>query len=100
MEITRVNVTRIKPFHGLIAFAEVVLDDQLLLGSIGIHEKRDGMGYRLTYPSKMSGKRSISVHHPIHMALSRRIEEAVFAKLKTVMGKAYVGHGSADAKQS
>ena len=100
MEITRVSIKKIKPFCGLVAFAEIVLDDQILLGSIGIHEKKDRKGYRITYPSKSSSSRMFPVCHPVCPELSKRMEEAIFKQLKTVMGKSYVGHRSVDAEQS
>ncbi len=73
MKITRVKITRIRPVGGMVAFADIVLEEQLLLSSIAIHAKRDGSGYRLTYPSKISGKFEFPIFHPISKELGLRI---------------------------
>lgn len=92
MKITRVKITRIRPVGGMVAFADVVLEEQLLLSSIAIHAKRDGSGYRLTYPSKISGKFEFPIFHPITKELGRRIEEAITGKLKDVTDEENVRH--------
>ena len=48
MKISEVNIQLIKPANGLVAFASVVLDDKIYLGSIGVHQRLDGTGFRLT----------------------------------------------------
>ena len=55
MKISEVNIILIKPRNGLIGFASLVVNDALYLGSIGIHQKLNGNGYRLTYPTKKTG---------------------------------------------
>jgi len=39
MQVTEVDIAFVKPKDGLIAFASVVLDDQLYLSGIAIHSK-------------------------------------------------------------
>ena len=85
MKLTEIQIQPIKPRDGLIAFASVVVDDSLYLGSIGIHKKLDGSGYRLTYPTKFVGSKSFNIFHPIKSKLSLAIEEAVLNKFKKVM---------------
>ena len=92
MRITRVKITRIRPIGGMVAFADVVLEEQLLLSSIAIHAKRDGNGYRLTYPSKISGKIEFPIFHPITKELGRLIEEAITVKMKDVTDEENVRH--------
>ncbi len=84
-KLTEIQVVPIKPQDGLIGFASVVLDDSLYLGSIGIHQRLDGAGYRLTYPTKKVGDKNLNLYHPITKELSKEIEEAVFNKFKEVM---------------
>ena len=55
MEITEIQITPIKPKNGLVAFASIVLENNIHLGSIGIYTKLDGSGYRITYPTKKVG---------------------------------------------
>ncbi len=91
MRITEVDLAFVKPKDGLIAFASVVVDDQLYLGSIAVHQKLRG-GYRLTYPTRKVGDGQFAVFHPIRRPLGIAIELAVFGKLKDVMSNQDVGH--------
>jgi stage V sporulation protein G len=76
--ITEVRLTFIPPQQGLCALARVVLSDSLALDSIGVHQRLDGNGYRLTYPTK-NGR---TLYHPISKALSQAIEQAIFNELR------------------
>lgn len=98
MKITEVNIQFIKPANGLIGFASLVIDDALFIGSIGIHEKLDGSGYRLTYPTKKSSLNQRPLFHPINREFGAAIESAIFEKLKNVMSKIYDRHGCSDIK--
>jgi stage V sporulation protein G len=80
-----VDIAVTKPKDGLIAFASVVLDDQLYLSSIAIHSKLAGTGYRLTYPTRKVGEAQFSIFHPIRKPVGLAIERAVLEKLKDVM---------------
>lgn len=92
MRISEVNVQFIKPVDGLIGFASLVINDELYLGSIGIHQRLDGQGYRLTYPTKKSNLTQRPIFHPIRKDASAAIETAIFTKLKDVMRKRHAGH--------
>ena len=96
MRVTEVNVAFIKPRDGLIAFASVVLDDELYLSGIGIHTKLIGPGFRLTYPTRKVGDAQFSLFHPIRQPVGLAIELAIVEKLKNVMRKHDAGHGSID----
>jgi stage V sporulation protein G len=61
-----------------------VVENSLYLGFIGVYTRLDGTGYRLTYPTKKIGDKSINIYHPINRETSRAIEEAVFSKLKEI----------------
>jgi stage V sporulation protein G len=84
MKITEIQITPIKPKDGLIAFASVVLDNSLYLGSLGVYTRLDGLGHRITYPTKKIGDKSINIYHPINKETSKAIEQAVFKKLKEI----------------
>ena len=92
MIVSEVNIQLIKPCDGLVGFASVVLDDQIYLSSIGIHQRLDGTGYRITYPTKKSGNRSFHVFHPIRKEIGQKIEEAVLSKIAEIMSKAHSSH--------
>jgi stage V sporulation protein G len=94
LTISEVHIALIKPKNGMIGFASVVLDNSLYLGSIAIHQKLDGSGYRLTYPTKQTGAQQMNVYHPINQAASRAIENAVITKLKDVMSQSNAGYDS------
>ena len=84
MKITEIQITPIKPKDGLVGFASVVLENSLYLGFIGVYTRLDGTGYRLTYPTKKIGDKSINIYHPINKETGKAIELAVFKKLKEI----------------
>jgi DNA-binding cell septation regulator SpoVG len=88
MKITEIHIHPVTPHKGLVAFANIVLEGQLFLASIAVHEKRDGTGYRITYPTKGKGY----LFHPIDKPLSRALEQAIIHEVKTVLSKPYAGH--------
>ncbi|MCP5507105.1 MAG: septation protein SpoVG family protein [Chlamydiales bacterium] len=85
MKVSQVEIIPIRPKKGLIGFATVEMDDQLLLHSIGIHRKKDGSGYRLTYPTRSGYASDKSVFHPIAPDLSKEIERCVFQKVNEIL---------------
>jgi DNA-binding cell septation regulator SpoVG len=97
MRVTEVDIAFVKPKDGLIAFASVVLDDELFLSGIGVHTKLVGSGFRLTYPTRKVGETQFSLFHPIRKPVGFAIEQAIVEKLKNVMSKRDAGHGRIDA---
>lgn len=79
-KITEIQIIPIKPLNGLVGFASVVLDEKVYLGSIGIHKKLNGEGYRLTYPTKKVGDKSLNIFYPINREASLAIEQAIITK--------------------
>lgn len=92
MKITEIHIHPVTPHKGLVAFANLVLEGQLFLASIAVHEKRDGTGYRITYPTKGKGY----LFHPIDKPLSRALEQAIIDEVKTVLSKPHAGHHRPD----
>jgi DNA-binding cell septation regulator SpoVG len=84
MKITEIEIIPIKPRNGLVAFASIVVENRLYLGSIGVHTRLDGSGYRLTYPTKKIGDRDLNIFHPIDQETSKKIEEAIITKMKKI----------------
>lgn len=97
MNVTEVDIAFVKPKDGLVAFASVVLDDQLYLSGIAVHRKLNGSGYRLTYPTRKVGTEQFSLFHPIRRPIGLAIEHAILTKLKNVASKIDAGHGGPDA---
>ena len=97
MNVTEVDIAFVKPKDGLVAFASVVLDDQIYLSGIAIHRKLNGSGYRLTYPTRKVGNEQFSLFHPIRRLIGLAIEQAILTKLKNVASKIDAGHGGPDA---
>ena len=85
MMITEVQIVPIKAQNGLVAIASVVFDNLLYLGSIGVYTKRNGPGYRITYPTKNNGGRNFNIYHPIHREVSEAIERAVLSKAEAIL---------------
>jgi DNA-binding cell septation regulator SpoVG len=85
MKITEIQIIPIKPQNGLVGFASVILNNDFYLGSIGIHKKIDGSGYRITYPTKKVGDKNINIYHPINAKTSKVIEEAIISKAEQIL---------------
>lgn len=86
MTITEAQIVPIKPQNGLVAFASVVFDNCLYLGSIGVYTRLDGTGYRITYPTKTIGNKNLNIYHPINKEASEAIEKAIIKKVKELLG--------------
>ena len=82
MKITDVQITPITPRNGLVAFASVVLNENMYLGSIGVHTKLDGSGYRLTYPTKKVGQKDLNIFRPMNEETIKMMEEMIISKVK------------------
>jgi len=85
MKITEIQIIPIKPREGLVAFASVVLENSVYLGSIGVYTRIDGKGYRITYPTKKVGNKNINIYHPINKETSKAIEEAIISEAKKIL---------------
>ena len=85
MKITEIQIIPIKPREGLIAFASIVVENSLYLGSLGVHTRLDGSGYRITYPTKKIGNRNINIYHPINKETSKEIEEAIISEAEKIL---------------
>ncbi len=84
MKVSKVEIVPIRPKQGLVGFATVEIDKQLLLRSIGIHMRKDGGGYRLTYPTRPNSTHGDSVFHPISSDISKEIERCIFSKAEEI----------------
>lgn len=84
MKITETQIIPIKAKDGLVAFASVVLENSLYLGSIGVYTRIAGSGYRITYPTKKIGDKNINIYHPINKETSEIIEKAIISKTKKI----------------
>ncbi len=84
MKIEKVTITPIKPFKGLIAFAHLFIEGGLYLGSIGVYTKRDGSGYRLTYPTRKVGDVNISIFHPTTQKCSKEFEKMILEEVSRI----------------
>ncbi|HAN21183.1 MAG TPA: hypothetical protein DCP51_05850 [Clostridiales bacterium] len=82
--ISEIEIIPIRAKDGLIAFASVLLDKKIKLGSIGIFTKLNG-GVRLTYPTKGM----FNIFNPITKELSQAIEKSVIEKLNEISGGIY-----------
>ncbi len=87
MTITEIQILPIKPNNGLVAFASVIFDNCLYLGSIGVYKRLDGTGYRITYPTKKISDRDINIYHPINQETSKAIEKAIIEKAEKLLEK-------------
>ena len=96
-KLTEIHITPIKPQNGLVAFASVVLDKNLYLGSIGILTRPNG-GYRLAYPTKKVGNSSLNIFYPINKEFSQLIEHEVIKQLEKVMTQENDRHNQTNSR--
>lgn len=82
--LSEINIVPIKPTNGLVAFASVVLDKQLYLGSIGIMTRPSG-GYRLTYPTRKIGQSSLNIYFPIDKHFAQYVEWEILRRYDQVL---------------
>ena len=87
MKITEIQIIPIKPREGLVAFASVVVENSLYLGSLGVYTRIDGSGYRITYPTKKIGNKNINIYHPINKETSKAIEEAIISEAEKILSQ-------------
>jgi len=85
MKITEIQILPIKPKDGLVAFASLVLDGNIYLGSIGIHKRLADSGFRITYPTKKVADKDFHIFHPINKQSSEEIERAIISKAEEIM---------------
>jgi len=90
--LSEIQIIPIKPQNGLVAFASLVLDGNLYLGSIGIMTRPNG-GYRLVYPTKKVADRNLNIFYPINKDFAQFIEKEVVKQFEDVMKK-YDRHNS------
>jgi len=86
MTVTEVQVTPIKPLNGLVGFASVVIDDEVYLGSIGVHVRLDGT-FRITYPTKKVGVGQLNIFHPIRREAGQLIERAIIGRCEEIFNE-------------
>lgn len=84
--LSEIQIIPIKPQNGLVAFASLVLDDNLYLGSIGIITRPKG-GYRLTYPTKAVGNKSMNIFYPINKTFAQKVEKEIIDRFEEVMNR-------------
>ncbi|WP_213106599.1 septation protein SpoVG family protein [Candidatus Protochlamydia amoebophila] len=77
MSITKVELLPIRTQNGLIAFACVEIDHKFYVSSINVHKRRDGAGYRITYPNRKVGEQNLTIFHPTQASLSKEIERVI-----------------------
>lgn len=83
-KISEIQIIPVKPNDGLVGFASLVLDNKLYLSSIGIFRKINGSGFRITYPTKKVGEKSLNIFHPINKEVGDAIETAILEKVKRI----------------
>lgn len=83
--VTEVQIVPVKPVDGLVAFASCVVDNKLLLSSIGVFTKLSG-GYRITFPTKKVGRDglNVSVFNPINKEVCEAITQAILNKVSNL----------------
>jgi len=93
LSITKVDFTPITQNNGLIGFATIILNDEYLLEGIGVFVCQEREGYRVTYPKRQAGSKSINVHYPLTQGMLDKVNKAVNEKVTEFyneMGASYI----------
>lgn len=77
IQISEIQIVPVKPKDGLVAFASFVLDKKYYVGSVGVFTRLNGAGFRLAYPTKKIGDKSINIFYPINSETGNAIETAI-----------------------
>ena len=77
IQISEIQIVPIKPQEGLVAFASFVLDKKYYVGSVAVYTRLNGEGFRLAYPTKKLGEKSINIFYPINGETGQAIEKAI-----------------------
>lgn len=77
IRITQIDFTPIPNENGLVGFMKIILNDCYLLEGIAVYICKDRQGYRVTYPNRKCGQKSIPIHYPTKPEISRMIETRV-----------------------
>lgn len=81
--ISEIQIIPVKPKAGLVAFCTFVLYEGIYCSSIAIFTRLDGT-YRLVYPTKQIGEKSIKLFYPINREIGKIIEEEVIRKFNEI----------------
>lgn len=95
-KLTEIQIIPVKPQNGLVGFASFILNNQLYLGSIGILTRPKG-GYRLVYPTKKVGDKSLNIFYPINRDFAKLIENEIVRHFEDVMTQENDRHNSFNA---
>ena len=85
IQISEIQIIPVKPQDGLIAFASFLLDEKYYVGSVGVFTRLNGEGFRLAYPTKKFGEKSLNLFYPISASVGREIEEKVSQKVNEIL---------------
>jgi DNA-binding cell septation regulator SpoVG len=96
MTISEINIVPVKPVNGFVAFASCVVNEQIYLGSLGVHKRLDGTGYRITYPTKRVGSRELNFYHPLTSEVGLTIERAITNKCQELFERSDEEYGRYD----
>ena len=84
IQVSEIQIVPIKPQEGLIAFASFVLDKKYYVGSVAVYTRLNGEGFRLAYPTKKLGEKSINIFYPINAETGLVIEKAISEKVNEI----------------
>lgn len=81
MKITKIDIKKVVPKDGLVAFVSLVLDDCLFLGNIAIFSRLNQPTFRLIFPEKKVNNKVIPLFHPLTSEFYFELEQAVNEEL-------------------
>ena len=96
MQIDEIEIIPIKARQGHVGFCSFVLSGAVYLSGIAVYTRPQG-GYRLVYPTKLTGNIERSIFYPINKEFGQELEERVGEAFEKVM-KNHVGYSCTDLR--
>ena len=87
IKVSNIEIVPISPRRGHVAFASCELNGCVRLDGIGIHSRRDGSGFRLTFPSKLlANGRYLDLYFPTTKEAGDTFQNAIVSSYLELMG--------------
>jgi stage V sporulation protein G len=84
-KISEIQIIPVKPKDGLVAFASFVLDKKYYVGSVAVFTRLNSEGFRLAYPTKKLGEKSLNIFYPINTEAGNAIEKVIGEKVNKIV---------------
>ena len=90
MKISEIQLTMIKPQGSLVGFASAVINDQIYVGCIAIHNDLLNESFRCVYPTKrFKDGNELPIYHPINKQAGEALQTAIITEWENLIKREY-----------